>query len=114
MRKANIWFCRNGCACCSLGDELLVNISDLLELATGDSQHADGSVRTLRISLQQKTLKIGHDMSDKYVAQDRPFSQIVVELLLGCRKVQTPCQLSFSGCRGKFRLGLKDLATLPL
>mmetsp|Transcript_27416 Transcript_27416/g.63864 ORF Transcript_27416/g.63864 Transcript_27416/m.63864 type:complete len:585 (+) Transcript_27416:61-1815(+) len=26
----------NGCACCSLGDELLVNIHDLLELTTGD------------------------------------------------------------------------------
>ncbi|CAE7343094.1 unnamed protein product [Symbiodinium natans] len=27
---------QNGCACCSLGDELLVNIHDLLELAGGD------------------------------------------------------------------------------
>ena len=27
---------RNGCACCSLGDELLVDISDLIELSGGD------------------------------------------------------------------------------
>ena len=32
---------RNGCACCTLGDELLVDIYDLLELASGDTRAAN-------------------------------------------------------------------------